>query len=262
MSPHRCPAHPEPQDTRSAPRSGRPRVDLAAAYRLVALFKWDDLVFTHISARVPGRDDAVPDQPLRPDVRGDHRVEPGQGRPAGQQARRLAVPGQPGRLHDPQRDPRGAPRRAVRAAHAYAERRRGVGAEAAACCRCRSSRSSCCRAWAITTTKASRCATTRSRAWCATSGRQQLPDAAQSRPADGRRHGGRRVPGHVPVRDRLHDPGPRPGRRRRADPGRPAHHRRRASSRRRRSRAGQGGGALAWPGLLRRLDRTDPGYDT
>lgn len=33
------------------------RVDLAAAYRLVALFKWDDLVFTHISARVPGHDD-------------------------------------------------------------------------------------------------------------------------------------------------------------------------------------------------------------
>ena len=35
----------------------RTRVDLAAAYRLVALFKWDDLVFTHISARVPGRHD-------------------------------------------------------------------------------------------------------------------------------------------------------------------------------------------------------------
>ena len=30
------------------------RVDLAAAYRMVALFGWDDLVFTHISARVPG----------------------------------------------------------------------------------------------------------------------------------------------------------------------------------------------------------------
>ncbi|WP_417450150.1 class II aldolase/adducin family protein [Kordiimonas sp.] len=30
------------------------RVDLAAAYRLVALFGWDDLVFTHISARLPG----------------------------------------------------------------------------------------------------------------------------------------------------------------------------------------------------------------
>ena len=34
------------------------RVDLAAAYRLVALFKWDDLVFTHVSARVPGEDEA------------------------------------------------------------------------------------------------------------------------------------------------------------------------------------------------------------
>jgi ribulose-5-phosphate 4-epimerase/fuculose-1-phosphate aldolase len=33
------------------------RVDLAAAYRLVALFGWDDLVFTHISARVPGPED-------------------------------------------------------------------------------------------------------------------------------------------------------------------------------------------------------------
>jgi ribulose-5-phosphate 4-epimerase/fuculose-1-phosphate aldolase len=32
------------------------RVDLAACYRLVAHFGWDDLVFTHISARVPGPD--------------------------------------------------------------------------------------------------------------------------------------------------------------------------------------------------------------
>jgi ribulose-5-phosphate 4-epimerase/fuculose-1-phosphate aldolase len=30
------------------------RVNLAAAYRAVALFGWDDLVFTHISARIPG----------------------------------------------------------------------------------------------------------------------------------------------------------------------------------------------------------------
>lgn len=30
------------------------RVDLAAMYRLTALYKWDDLVFTHISMRVPG----------------------------------------------------------------------------------------------------------------------------------------------------------------------------------------------------------------
>jgi ribulose-5-phosphate 4-epimerase/fuculose-1-phosphate aldolase len=34
------------------------RVDLAACYRLVALSGWDDLVFTHISARLPGEHDA------------------------------------------------------------------------------------------------------------------------------------------------------------------------------------------------------------
>ncbi len=32
----------------------RTRIDLAALYRLVALEGWDDLIFTHISARVPG----------------------------------------------------------------------------------------------------------------------------------------------------------------------------------------------------------------
>ena len=30
------------------------RVNLAACYRLIAMFGWDDLIFTHISARVPG----------------------------------------------------------------------------------------------------------------------------------------------------------------------------------------------------------------
>jgi ribulose-5-phosphate 4-epimerase/fuculose-1-phosphate aldolase len=33
------------------------RVDLAACYRLVALFGWDDLVGTHISARLPGKEE-------------------------------------------------------------------------------------------------------------------------------------------------------------------------------------------------------------
>ncbi len=30
------------------------RVDLAACYRLVAMYGWDDMIFTHISARIPG----------------------------------------------------------------------------------------------------------------------------------------------------------------------------------------------------------------
>ena len=33
------------------------RVDLAACYRLIADFGWSDLVFTHVSARVPGVED-------------------------------------------------------------------------------------------------------------------------------------------------------------------------------------------------------------
>src|SRR5512140_982449 len=33
------------------------RVDLAACYRLVAAYGWDDLVFTHITAKIPGAED-------------------------------------------------------------------------------------------------------------------------------------------------------------------------------------------------------------
>jgi ribulose-5-phosphate 4-epimerase/fuculose-1-phosphate aldolase len=38
------------------PEEWEQRVTLAAAYRLVAYFRWDDLIFTHLSARVPGPD--------------------------------------------------------------------------------------------------------------------------------------------------------------------------------------------------------------
>ena len=41
---------------RYSPEEWAIRIDLAAAYRLVAQFHWDDLVFTHITARVPGPD--------------------------------------------------------------------------------------------------------------------------------------------------------------------------------------------------------------
>lgn len=33
------------------------RVELAACYRLVAYYKWDDLIFTHLTAKVPGTAD-------------------------------------------------------------------------------------------------------------------------------------------------------------------------------------------------------------
>ena len=46
---------PSLRDTVS-PEEWQTRVNLAAAYRLVAHFKWDDLIFTHLSARLPGPD--------------------------------------------------------------------------------------------------------------------------------------------------------------------------------------------------------------
>ena len=41
---------------RVSPGEWEQRVNLAACYRLVAHYGWDDLIFTHISARVPGPD--------------------------------------------------------------------------------------------------------------------------------------------------------------------------------------------------------------
>ncbi len=41
---------------RVSPEEWSVRTDLAALYRLVALHGWTDLIFTHISARVPGRE--------------------------------------------------------------------------------------------------------------------------------------------------------------------------------------------------------------
>jgi ribulose-5-phosphate 4-epimerase/fuculose-1-phosphate aldolase len=40
-----------------SPEEWQLRCDLAACYRLVARYGWSDLIFTHISARLPGNDD-------------------------------------------------------------------------------------------------------------------------------------------------------------------------------------------------------------
>jgi ribulose-5-phosphate 4-epimerase/fuculose-1-phosphate aldolase len=47
-------AHAQPLPPEASKTEAEIRVDLAACYRLVALYGWDDLIFTHISARVPG----------------------------------------------------------------------------------------------------------------------------------------------------------------------------------------------------------------
>ena len=51
---HADPALIRPVKGRVTAEEWAARTDLAAAYRAVAMFGWDDLVFTHISARVPG----------------------------------------------------------------------------------------------------------------------------------------------------------------------------------------------------------------
>lgn len=53
-----APAHLEIPSLRHrvSPEEWQTRIDLAACYRLVAAFGWSDLIFTHITARIPGTD--------------------------------------------------------------------------------------------------------------------------------------------------------------------------------------------------------------
>lgn len=37
-----------------SPEEWQTRLDLAACYRLIAMYGWDDVVFTHVSAKIPG----------------------------------------------------------------------------------------------------------------------------------------------------------------------------------------------------------------
>jgi ribulose-5-phosphate 4-epimerase/fuculose-1-phosphate aldolase len=46
------------------PEEWKVRVDLAACYRLIAHFGWDDLILTHNSARVPGTTDQILINPM------------------------------------------------------------------------------------------------------------------------------------------------------------------------------------------------------
>jgi ribulose-5-phosphate 4-epimerase/fuculose-1-phosphate aldolase len=50
--------------THISPEEWRVRVDLAACYRLIAHFGWDDLILTHNSARVPGTTDQILINPM------------------------------------------------------------------------------------------------------------------------------------------------------------------------------------------------------
>ncbi len=96
------------------------REDLAAAYRMVAHYGWDDLIFTHLSARIPGPEhhfllnpyqlmfeEVTASSLVKVDVNGNP-VDP------------TPFITNPGGLHDPFGDPHGARGRACRDASPHA----------------------------------------------------------------------------------------------------------------------------------------------
>ena len=99
------------------------RCDLAACYRLVAAYGWSDLVFTHVSARIPGPEHHFLINPyglMFDEITASSLVK------VDQDCNKLSdspFPVNPAGFVDPQRDPRGARRRRLRAAHPLARRR-------------------------------------------------------------------------------------------------------------------------------------------
>ena len=156
----------------------------------------------HLGARARARA-PLPDQPLRHDVRRDHRVEPGEDRPRGQQGDGVALT----------RSTRPASRSTARSTRRARTR--------SACCTCTRSTASRCRrrrtgllpisqqsifvlaSLAYHDYEGVALQRRREAAPGTRPRRQELPDAAQPRPADRRRDDRRRVPVHVPVRGRL-----------------------------------------------------------
>jgi ribulose-5-phosphate 4-epimerase/fuculose-1-phosphate aldolase len=77
------------------------RADLAACYRLVALYGWDDLIFTHISARVPGPEHHFLINPygmMFEEITASSLVKVGLD---GNPGRQEQLSSQPSRVHDP-----------------------------------------------------------------------------------------------------------------------------------------------------------------
>ena len=101
-----------------SPEEWAVRVDLAACYRLVARYGWEDLIFTHISARVPGTEDQFLINPYGmffDEITASSLVKIDL---EGKKVDESPFPVNAAGLRHPQRHPRRAARRQVRAAHA------------------------------------------------------------------------------------------------------------------------------------------------
>ena len=187
------------------------RVDLAACYRLVARYGWDDLIFTHISARVPGPehhflinpygmlfDEITASSLVKVDLDGRKVLDsPYDINPAGFTIHSA--------IHAARDDAK-----CVLHMHS-AQRRRGLGAggRPAAAVAAVDRRAGLAR---VSRLRGHRARRRREAAAGPRPRRQDLLHAAQPRPADRRRDRRRRVRLHVPLRGGLRDPGARAGR--------------------------------------------------
>lgn len=128
------------------------RVDLAACYRLVAMHGWDDLIFTHISAKVPGTEDFLinpfglmfheitASSLVKVDQAGNKLMDsPYEINPAGYTIHSA--------VHEVRHD-------VACVLHTHTAAGVAVSAQQQGCCPSASNRCSCCRAWPITPMKA------------------------------------------------------------------------------------------------------------
>ena len=127
----------KPAERATAPRAYSPeewalRVELAACYRIFDYLGWTEMIFNHITMRVPGPEHHFLINPFGlhySEVTASNLVKIDlDGKIVGHSD----YPGQPGRLRDPQRDPRRGPGGAVHHPHAHDGRHGGRLVEARA----------------------------------------------------------------------------------------------------------------------------------
>ena len=151
-----------------SPEEWAVRIDLAASYRLVAHFGWEDLVFTHITMRVPGVEEQFLINPygvLFDEITASSLVKIDlQGNKVGESPFPVNPAGFV--IHSAIHAARGDARCVM---HTHTPNGVAVSAQQGGSCPSRSTRSSCCRASDITTSRARPPATTRSRASSPTS---------------------------------------------------------------------------------------------
>ncbi|KAG1438410.1 hypothetical protein G6F57_019868 [Rhizopus arrhizus] len=172
-----------------SPQERDTRIQLAACYRLVSHFGMSDLIYNHITARIPGTDDHLLINPygmMFDEITASSLVK-------------IDLNGN--KLY-----PRGPQGCDVRAAYALHQRRGGIGAEGGVAAAV-AIRVHCAAFVELSRLRRPGAESGRAAAPGARPGQQQLPDPAQPRLADGGPDDGRSVPGHASPGSCVHGAG-------------------------------------------------------